>query len=116
MFDLPSKEPEKSYHLFVLGLLVTLQDLYEVDSNRESGYGRYDIMLIPKDISKRSIIIEFKRIFDDEDLETDATQALEQIRTKGYAQNLKRRSIQTITAFGIDFKGKEVLLKKDELA
>jgi predicted AAA-ATPase/PD-(D/E)XK nuclease superfamily protein len=115
MFDLPSKEPEKSYHLFVLGLLVTLQDLYEVDSNRESGYGRYDIMLIPKDITKRSIIIEFKRIFDDEDLGTAATQALEQIHDKQYAQNLKKRGIQTITAFGIAFKGKEVLLKQEEI-
>jgi predicted AAA-ATPase/PD-(D/E)XK nuclease superfamily protein len=112
MFDLPSKEPEKSYHLFVLGLLVTLQDLYEVDSNRESGYGRYDIMLIPKDITKRGIIIEFKRIFDDEDLETAAMQALEQIHAKQYAQNLKRRGVHEITAFGIAFQGKELLLKQ----
>jgi predicted AAA-ATPase/PD-(D/E)XK nuclease superfamily protein len=113
MFDLTTEEPEKSYHLFVLGILVTLQDLYEVDSNRESGYGRYDVMLIPKDLTKRGIIIEFKRIFDEDDLETAAEHALEQIRTKQYVQNLKRRGIQTITAWGIAFLGKKVLLKQE---
>jgi predicted AAA-ATPase/PD-(D/E)XK nuclease superfamily protein len=113
MFDLTTEEPEKSYHLFVLGILVTLQDLYEVDSNRESGYGRYDVMLIPKDVTKRGIIIEFKRVFDEEDLETAAEHALEQIRTKQYVQNLKRRGIQTITTWGIAFLGKKVLLKQE---
>jgi predicted AAA-ATPase/PD-(D/E)XK nuclease superfamily protein len=112
MFDLTTEEPEKSYHLFVLGILVTLQDLYEVDSNRESGYGRYDVMLVPKDVTKRGIIIEFKRVFDEEDLETAADSALEQICTKQYVQNLKRRGIQTITAWGIAFLGKKVLLKE----
>jgi len=112
-FDLPDNEPEKSYHLFVLGLLVTLQDTYEIVSNRESGYGRYDIMLIPKDISKRGLIIEFKRTLPKETLETAAVKALEQIHTKQYAQELKKRGIHTITAFGIAFKGKQVLLKQE---
>jgi len=62
VFDLPRYELEKSYHLFVLGLLVTLSDVYEVISNRESGYGCYDIMLVPKDVKKRGIVIEFKRV------------------------------------------------------
>jgi predicted AAA-ATPase/PD-(D/E)XK nuclease superfamily protein len=114
-FDLPDNEPEKSYHLFVLGLLVTLQDTYEIVSNRESGYGRYDIMLVPKDIIKRGLIIEFKRTLPKETLEITATKALEQIHAKQYAQELKKRGIQTITAFGIAFKGKEVLLRQEEI-
>ena len=63
-FDFPNREPEKSYHLFVLGLLVFLADTYQVKSNRESGYGRYDIMLIPHDKNKLGIIIEFKKVFN----------------------------------------------------
>jgi hypothetical protein len=96
MFDLPKNEPEKSYHLFVLGLLVTLQDTYEVVSNRESGFGRYDIMLIPKDTTKRGLIIEFKRTLPKETLEIAADKALEQIRTKQYVHELKRRGITII--------------------
>ena len=115
MFDLPSDEPEKSYYLFVLGLLVTLSDVYEVISNRESGYGRYDIMLVPKDVKKRGIVIEFKRVAKKESLEQAAEAAVEQISEKQYAHELKRRGISTITGFGIAFKGKEVLLKQIEL-
>jgi len=77
----------------------------------QTGYGRYDIMLVPKDITKRGIIIEFKRTLPKETLEIAAAKALEQIHTKQYVRDLARRGIQTITAFGIAFKGKEVLLK-----
>ena len=60
-FDLPANEPERSYHLFVLGLLVFLEESYLVKSNRESGYGRYDILLIPRDPKQLGIIIELKK-------------------------------------------------------
>lgn len=115
IFDLPNDEPEKSYHLFVLGLLVTLGDVYEVISNRESGYGRYDIMLVPKDVKKRGVVIEFKRVAKKESLEQAAEAAVEQIREKQYTHELRRRGITTITGFGIAFQGKEVLLQQIEL-
>ncbi len=54
MFDTGEGEPEKVYHAFVPGLLVSQQDTYEVKSNRETGYGRYDVMLIPKTPAKES--------------------------------------------------------------
>lgn len=114
-FDLPSDEPEKSYHLFILGMLVTLSDMYDVVSNRESGFGRYDTMLIPKNSKQRGIVIEFKRVIKRETLEMAAEQALKQIREKQYAQELKKRGVHTITLFGIAFKGKEVLLQQDDL-
>ena len=60
-FDVSGEEPEKVYHSFVLGMLVSLNRTHHVLSNRESGYGRYDVMVIPKDIVKPGIIIEFKR-------------------------------------------------------
>lgn len=116
MFDLPSDEPEKSYHLFVLGLLVTLSDVYEVISNRESGYGRYDIILVPKDPKKYGIVIEFKRVMKKETLEQAAKSAVQQIQEKHYAHELRCRGITKITGFGIAFQGKEVLLKQAELS
>jgi len=110
-FDLPANQSEKCYHLFILGLLVTLSHTYEVRSNRESGYGRYDIMLFPKDITKRGIIFEFKRTDKNEDLAEMAQDALDQINKKKYATELRSRGVQAITAFGIAFRGKEMVLK-----
>lgn len=115
MFDLPNDEPEKSYHLFVLGLLVTLHNLYEVRSNRESGYGRYDIMLFPKDTTKRGIIIEFKRTRAHENLSEMAQDALDQINKREYATELRSCGVTKITAFGIAFRGKEMVLKATAL-
>ena len=60
-------EPERFYHGFVLGLLVELRDKYEVQSNRESGYGRYDVMIIPRDKNSQAVIIEFKVIDSQEE-------------------------------------------------
>jgi Predicted AAA-ATPase/PD-(D/E)XK nuclease superfamily len=115
MHDLPSNEPEKSYHLFVLGLLVMLNDTYEVKSNRESGYGRYDIMLIPKNTQENGIIIEFKKASPDETLEDVANQGLEQIKHKQYAQELRARGIKQSIAYGIAFQGKKIFVKSQKL-
>ncbi len=89
-FDLSSSEPEKSYHLFVLGLLVALSDTYEVKSNKESGLGRYDITLIPRVKNKPGIVIEFKVLRKGETLETASQKALEQITQKKYTQELEK--------------------------
>ncbi len=114
VYDLPSNEPEKSYHLFVLGLLIYLADTYQVKSNRESGYGRYDIMLIPKDKNKLGIIIEFKKVLQKETLEDAARKALEQIKNKHYVQELKNLEIKQIKLLGIAFAGKQVLVIEQE--
>ena len=74
-----SGSPEKVYHALVLGMLVWLSNDYVIRSNRESGYGRYDIIFKPKDITKQGIIIEFKRIYEDEDSEEVLDGALKQI-------------------------------------
>lgn len=110
--DTTEDEPENSYHLFVLGLLVVFANRYAVRSNRESGYGRFDIMLIPHDRTKRGIIIEFKKKDKRETIEQCADRALEQITTKEYATELKSLGIQNITFFGIACHKKEVLLKQ----
>jgi hypothetical protein len=65
-------EPEKVYHALVAGLLIWISNTHEVKSNRESGYGRYDIMIIPKDLTKIGYVIEFKSV-DKDDNETVET-------------------------------------------
>jgi hypothetical protein len=109
-FDVSGKEPEKVYHAFVLGMLVSLSDNYNVKSNKESGYGRYDVMIIPKDISKIGIIIEFKKIDDflDDTIEEATRDALKQIEDKKYETELLENGIKNIIKLAIIFKGKAV--------
>ena len=109
-FDVSGKEPEKIYHAFVLGMIVSLSDQYEVNSNKESGYGRYDVMLIPKDTSKTGIIIEFKKIDDflKKTIDDGIIDALNQIEEKKYEAELKKRNINDILKLAIVFKGKEI--------
>ena len=109
-FDVSGKEPEKIYHAFVLGMIVSLSDQYEVNSNKESGYGRYDVMLIPKDTSKTGIIIEFKKIDDflKKTIDNGIIDALNQIEEKKYEAELKKRNINDILKLAIVFKGKEI--------
>lgn len=85
-FDVSGKEPEKVYHAFVLGMLVSLSDKYLVKSNKESGFGRYDVMIIPQSVSKYGIIIEFKKIdeLSKESIEEATEKALKQIEDKKY--------------------------------
>ncbi len=112
-FDTAAEAPEKVYHAFVLGLLLNLRDDYQIKSNRESGYGRYDIMIIPNDKSKKGIIIEFKKVnkYSKESLGEAVETALEQIDRKNYEAELKSIGISDILKLGIAFSGKEIEIK-----
>lgn len=107
-------EPERFYHGFVLGLLVDMSDKYLLHSNRESGFGRYDVLLEPLNKEEDGIIIEFK-VHDPEDEETlqDTVQSvLKQIEEKKYGQEIRRRGIskEHIRKYGFAFEGKKVLI------
>ena len=107
--DVGKNTAENFYHAFVLGMLVGLKDSYYVNSNRESGFGRYDIMLEPHNKSQNSFIIEFK--VADEVNETSLEQAVEkgkkQIEEKDYENSLKERGFGNITKMVFAFKGKD---------
>ena len=108
-------QPERFYHGFVLGLIVDLQDRYIITSNRESGFGRYDVMLEPKKPQEDdAIILEFK-VYDEEDeadLKATVKSALVQIEEKQYAAQLIARGIpkERIRSYGFAFEGKKVLI------
>ena len=107
--DVGRDTAENFYHAFVLGMLVGLKDSYYVNSNRESGMGRYDIMLEPQDKTKNSFIIEFKVADDMEEntIEDVISNAKKQIEDRDYESNLRERGFNNITKMVFAFKGKE---------
>ena len=114
-YDTSGRDPEKVYQAFLLGLLVS-NSAYEVSSNRESGLGRYDILLRPRDLSKRGIIIELK-LYDplyDESVEAILDSALRQIEDKQYAATLRQAGVGEILKMAITFDGKQVYVKTVE--
>ena len=94
--DVGENTAENFYHAFVLGMLVGLKDSYYVNSNRESGFGRYDIMLEPKDKNGNSFIMEFKVLEDEEEktIEETIENAKKQIEEKKYEENLREEDLQ----------------------
>lgn len=112
-------EPERFYHGFVLGLIVDLQSRYLITSNRESGFGRYDLMLEPRNPKEDdAIILEFKIMNPrkENSLEDTVASALTQIKEKNYAANLMERGIPAdrIRSYGFAFEGKRVLIDSGE--
>ncbi len=108
------EEPERFYHGFVLGLMVELGDKYILTSNRESGFGRYDVMLEPRDLKRDGIILEFKVQDSDSEKELSDTidAALDQIDKMRYETLLTAKGIpkERIRRYGFAFCGKTVLI------
>ncbi len=109
-FDVSGEEPESFYHAFVLGMMVGLRDEYIIKSNKDSGMGRYDILLIPRDKSRRGIIFEFKKVnkFEKESMETAMEKAKKQIIDRKYESELKETGIKEIVRLAAVFEGKNV--------
>lgn len=112
-----TEQSSRFYHGFVLGLIVELSDKYEVKSNRESGFGRYDVMIEPFDKKADAMVLEFKVHDMDEEqtLEDTVSNALKQINEKEYDAELLTRGIarEKIKHYGFAFKGKKVLIASD---
>ena len=112
-----SGSPEKVYQALVLGMLVWLAPKYEIRTNREAGYGRYDMMFKPKqsqeDQPKLGIILEFKRVDDDQKPETVLKNALQQIKDKAYTTELEAAGVTDILQIAVAFQGKKMWLKHE---
>lgn len=106
-FDL-DKEMEKIYQVFIIGLVGFLMGKYEIISNDESGYGRYDLAMIPIKSNEKAYLMEFKISKTKKGMEVSAEKALKQIDEKKYDTKLKARGIKNILKIGIAFYGKEV--------
>ena len=102
---------ESFYHGMMLGFCVLLKDTHIVQSNRESGYGRFDLALIPTDRRYYGVIMEFKRAADEGQLEEKALEALAQIEELSYIAEFQQRQIEKVWKYGIAFCGKKVCLR-----
>ncbi len=112
-FDTASPEPERFYHGFVVGLLAGLQPRYDVRSNRESGFGRCDVMVLPKVAGQPGVVLELKRVDTEagESTEQAFAAALRQIRERDYAAELRERGAAPIHEMAAVFEGKRVLVR-----
>ncbi len=106
-FDLDS-EMEKIYQVFMIGLVGFLMGRYEIISNNESGYGRYDLAMIPIKSNEKAYLMEFKISKTEKGMRAKAEEALKQIDKKKYDTRLKARGIKNILKIGIAFYGKSV--------
>ena len=112
IFDISGKNPEKFYHGFVLGLISSTMKTHTIKSNRESGYGRYDVLVIPKDLTLPNavgLIMEFKIADDcDGDLKASAQVALQQIKARNYEAEMQQTGVSKIIKIGLAFWEKQV--------
>ncbi|MDJ0838717.1 MAG: AAA family ATPase [Acidobacteriota bacterium] len=107
--DTGGEEPERVYHPFLLGMLIALRENYRVQSNRESGHGRYDVLVTPEDKTKTGFIFEFKTC-GDKTPEEAASAALQQIQTQGYAHELWEAGLKKARAIAVAVSGKRTYL------
>ena len=108
-YDAANKE--SFYHGFLLGMTALFVPEYVVESNRESGYGRFDIAIFPKDTDKAGVLMEFKAADSEAQLEDKADEALRQIEEKQYGTEFEKRGISKVWKYGIAFCGKQVHVK-----
>jgi len=108
--DTAGDAPERVYHAFVLGLLTHLSDRYIIRSNQESGYGRYDVLMIPQNKEAPGFVFEFKKIDPPEDNNADEAMqsALQQIKDRQYATELREPGVKPIWGIGVVVDGKQV--------
>ncbi|PWU07189.1 MAG: AAA family ATPase [Verrucomicrobia bacterium] len=107
-FDFNKNTPEQVFHIFILGLVVGLRDDYTIYSNQESGFGRFDVVLFPKNTQEKGILLEFKKCENPADLLGKAQEALSQIKDKQYKEIFGKHDVKSILAIGLFFCGKQV--------
>ena len=116
-YDFADQEPERVYHALVLGMMVQLQSDYRITSNRESGFGRYDIVLHPLQKELPAYIFEFKKFNSKREtsMEQSLNSAMHQMKSKNYAATLQQEGHSNIHLIAIAFKGKEVKMQYEQV-
>jgi hypothetical protein len=112
--DGAGREPEKLYHGLVLGLLVHLESQYDIRSNREAGYGRADVLMLPKAKGRPGVVMEFKVPFGKETPEQALEKAAKQIRDRKYAAELENAGATPVHKYAMVFNGKQARVKRVE--
>ncbi|MBR4695598.1 MAG: PD-(D/E)XK nuclease domain-containing protein, partial [Selenomonadaceae bacterium] len=105
-------QPETFYHGLLLGLSVLLEGEYHISSNRESGYGRFDIAFFPLKDGAPGVVLELKSARSEEAKEGAAKEALRQIEEKAYLAELSRQGVKEVWKYGIAFCGKKVWMEQ----
>jgi len=108
----PTAQPENFYHGLLLGVAVLLQGTYQVESNKESGFGRFDLAFFPKKNDKPGVVLEIKTAGAGEEKEAMAKEALAQIEAKDYMANFAKQGIRDVWKYGIAFSGKTVWIER----
>ncbi|MBR3457235.1 MAG: PD-(D/E)XK nuclease domain-containing protein, partial [Selenomonadaceae bacterium] len=104
--------PENFYHGMMLGFSVLMSGSYRVESNKESGYGRFDIAFFPLKENTPGVLLELKSAKSEEELEQQAGAALRQIEEKEYIAELSRQGVKEVWKYGISFHGKRVCMER----
>jgi hypothetical protein len=112
--DPAGREPEKLYHGFILGLLVHMENQYDVRSNREAGFGRADVLMRPKVQGRPGVVIEFKVRDEDEKIDTVLKEAATQVRDRQYAVELVAAGASPVHEYAMVFDGKQAWVRRVE--
>ena len=110
--DVALPKQESFYHGLILGLIVSLQEYYTIQSNRESGFGFFDVACLPKQTGLAGVLLEFKAMDSEQSLEKGADEALRQINEKKYDICFSECKVTTVWKYGVAFYNKHVLLKR----
>ncbi|RZI47722.1 9-O-acetyl-N-acetylneuraminate esterase, partial [Rickettsiales endosymbiont of Peranema trichophorum] len=106
--------PEQVFHVFILGLVVGLRGEYYIRSNQESGLGRFDVVMLPKQSGRAGILLEFKATNDSKKLNAKAQEGLKQVKDKQYLELFKQNGVNEVLAIGLAFCGKQLCLVSEK--
>ncbi|RZI47608.1 hypothetical protein EDM53_01055 [Rickettsiales endosymbiont of Peranema trichophorum] len=114
-FDFNKNTPEQVFHVFILGLVVGLRGEYYIRSNQESGLGRFDVVMLPKQSGRAGILLEFKATDDPKKLKAKAKEGLKQVKDKQYLELFKQNGVKEVLAICLAFCGKQLCLLSEKV-
>ncbi|RZI45095.1 AAA family ATPase [Rickettsiales endosymbiont of Peranema trichophorum] len=114
-FDFNKNTPERVFHVFILGLVVGLRGEYYIRSNQESGLGRFDVVMLPKQSGRAGMLLEFKATNDPKKLKAKAQEGLKQVKDNQYLELFRQNGVKEVLAIGLAFCGKQLCLVNEKV-